>query len=128
MSTKIRKKTVAKKKIRFRRKRKIKARVFGNSARPRMVVFKSNRYFYAQIIDDEKSHTLLSISSRDKDMKGKAKLSVDGVKILGEKIAEKALKKDISKVVFDRGGYIYHGIIKEFADSVRKGGIKFWKI
>ena len=91
---------------------------------PRLSVFRSNKNIYAQIIDDEKGNTLASASSKSKDFdkfenKKKAALEV------GKKIAKKALKKGISLVKFDRGGYLYHGRIKSLADGAREAGLKF---
>ncbi len=103
-----------------RRHRKIRARLSGTAERPRLVVFRSNRYIYAQVINDDKSVTLLSADTMK--MKGKA---LENAKVLGQKIAELAKAKKISKVVFDRAGFVYTGKIKELADSARKAGLVF---
>ena len=96
------------------RKRRVRAKIFGTAARPRLSVFRSNKYLYAQIIDDEKGRTLAS-SSGPKN---------DGEKI-GEGIAKKASAKKVKKVIFDRNGFRYHGKVKSLADGARKGGLEF---
>lgn len=98
---------------RIQRRARIKKTVKGTSDRPRLVVFKSNRYFHAQIIDDTKGHTLLSVNKE-----------VDAQEA-GKKIAKIAQDAKIKAIVFDRAGYKYHGNVKKFADAVREGGIKF---
>jgi len=108
------------------RKRRVRKTVFGNTERPRMTVFKSNKYMYVQIIDDTNSKTLVAMSTQKMKSKGdnvnaNVKTSFD----LGEKIAEMALKKKIKSVVFDRSGYRYHGKVKSLADGARKGGLVF---
>ena len=112
-------------KKRLRRKARISYKVKGTAAKPRLAVFRSNAAIYAQIINDEKGTTLLAISSLDKDQKGKCKFNKDGVKVLGEVLAKKALDAKISQVVFDRAGYLYHGKVKAFADGAREGGLQF---
>jgi len=103
-----------------RRKARIRARVNGTAERPRLAIFKSHKYIYAQIIDDTKGHTLVSADSRN--LKGKP---VDQAKDLGAEIAKKAKTAKISKVVFDRGGFLYAGKIKMVADAAREGGLEF---
>lgn len=110
---------------RFRRKVRISFKVKGTPERPRLAVFKSNKAFYAQIVNDDAGSTLLSIASNDKASKGKFKYTKDGVKALGEALAKIAIEKKITKVVFDRAGNLYHGKIKSFADGAREGGLKF---
>ncbi len=109
--------------LRKKRKIRIRKKVFGTQQRPRLVVYKSNKYIYAQIIDDEKGHTLVSYSSLCMD--GEKKLNKETAKEVGIQIAKLALEKNISKVVFDRNGYIYHGRVKALADGAREGGLKF---
>jgi len=107
---------------RDRRRGKIRSRISGTSDRPRLSVFKSNRGLYIQLIDDSKASTLVSAHfSEIKDKKSKKDLGFE----LGKKLAEKALAKDIKVVVFDRGGYKYHGRVKALADGAREGGLKF---
>ncbi len=115
-------KTLQKKQANFERRRaRIRAKVNGTAVRPRLAIFKSHRYLYAQLIDDDKGHTLASSDSRA--MKG-AK-PVDRAKEVGVDIAKKAQAIKITKVVFDRGGYIYGGKIAMIADAARAGGLEF---
>lgn len=111
-------------KLRERRRRKIRAKIFGTKERPRLSVFRSNRYVYAQLINDQKGETLCSAS--DSDLPKATKLTKSEIaKKVGEALAKKALKKKIKKVVFDRGGYKYHGRIKSLAEGAREKGLKF---
>ena len=95
--------------------------------RPRLSVFRSNQHIYAQIIDDKARHTLVAASTVDKDLKGKlkAKSNVAAAEEVGKLVAERAVKAGIKKVVFDRGGYIYHGRVKALADAARNSGLSF---
>jgi len=108
------------------RRRKIQARVrktiSGSEAKPRLCVFRSNKEIYAQIIDDNAGHTIVSASSVKTDATG---TKVEQAKAVGETIAKAAIEKGISSVVFDRSGYIYHGRIKSLAEGAREGGLKF---
>jgi len=104
-----------------RRKSRVRAKIQGNNERPRLAVFKSHKYLYAQIIDDAKGHTLVASDSRT----AKGKTPVDRAREVGIDIAKKAKAAKISKVVFDRGGYIYTGKIKMVADAAREGGLEF---
>lgn len=110
---------------RLKRKKRISFKVRGSAARPRLAVFRSNTAIYGQLIDDDKGITLAAVSSLSKDLKGKVKNTKDGAQALGEAIAKKAKAQSIEAVVFDRGGYLYHGKIKAFADGARAGGLKF---
>lgn len=114
-------------KIRILRKQRMKGKIFGTEARPRLVIFKSLKHLYVQLIDDEKQHTLLSLSTLNKEYFGelKSKKNKEAARILGEKIAEKSLEKGIKQVVFDRNGYKYHGKLKIFADTARSKGLIF---
>ncbi|MFC2088461.1 50S ribosomal protein L18 [Calditrichota bacterium] len=109
-------------------KSKKKKKIFGSAEKPRLVVFKSLKYIYGQIIDDTNHKVLASISNVSKsaptDIK-KSKTKLDTSKLLGKALGELAVKNKIQKVVFDRNGYIYHGRIKAFADGAREGGLKF---
>lgn len=125
MAVKIRKHTDSKKVIRYKRKRRIRASVFGTVEKPRFSVFKSNSHLYAQLIDDDKGQTLLSVSTLEKDIRGKVKNTAGGAKELGKLVAERALQKKIERVVFDRSGYIYHGKVRAIADAAREAGLKF---
>jgi large subunit ribosomal protein L18 len=121
----IRKNTVerlAKKQSRIRKKIK------GSSERPRLVIFRSARHAYAQIIDDTTGKTLLSVSTLSKDLREdvkNAKTPIARYKLIGAAAAKKALEKNIKEVVFDRSGYLYHGRVKALADGAREGGLKF---
>ncbi|MDR0464141.1 MAG: 50S ribosomal protein L18 [Treponema sp.] len=109
---------------RLRRKVHIRKRISGTQERPRMTVTKSNRALSVQIIDDTKGHTLISASSLEKDLRG-IKATVAGAQQLGEIIGKRLLERNIKAVVFDRNGYLYHGIVKALADGSRKAGISF---
>lgn len=104
-----------------RRRKRVRAKISGTAERPRLSVFKSHKFMYAQLIDDEKGYTLASISS--KGLKGKT-MAERAAKV-GEGIARKAIAVKIKKVVFDRGGYLYAGKIKAVAEGARKGGLEF---
>jgi large subunit ribosomal protein L18 len=97
------------------------------SGRPRLSVFRSSKHIYAQVIDDAKGATLASASSLDKEMRASLKKGADkaAAAAVGKLVAERALKAGIKDVVFDRGGYMYHGRIKALADAAREGGLKF---
>lgn len=108
-------------KSRIHRKRRIRAKVSGTAKRPRLCIFKSLIKTEVQLIDDEKGKTLVAVNSKSL----KVKNDVEGAMELGKKIAEKALAKKISEIVFDRSGYKYHGKAKAIADGAREGGLKF---
>ena len=110
--------------MRVARHEKIRKTLKGTSATPRLCVFRSNKAIYAQIIDDESRTTLCSASSLDKDLKIKGN-NVEAAKVVGKSIAEKAKKAKITKVVFDRGGYLYHGRVAALADAARENGLEF---
>lgn len=105
------------------RQRRIRARVVGSAERPRLSVFRSNKHLFAQVIDDAKRITLVSLADADMP-KGKGK-GVEGAKEFGKALAKKAKEAKIGKVVFDRRGYAYHGIIKAVAEGAREGGLEF---
>ena len=110
-----------------RRKRikyRIRKKVSGTSARPRMTVFRSNQQIYVRIIDDVNGTTILSASSNEKDIADQKGNKSDKAKLVGKKIAEKATEKGIKEVVFDRNGYLYHGRVKSLADAARENGLK----
>ena len=107
------------------RHERIRKTVFGTSVIPRLCVFRSNAEIYAQIIDDETKTTLCSASSLDKDLKLKNGSNVEAAKVVGEALAKKATKAKITKVVFDRGGYLYHGRVKALAEAARENGLEF---
>ncbi len=112
---------------RTKRHRRIRKRVYGTNARPRLNVFRSLKHIYAQIIDDDNGRTIISASSQESDAQGKkaaaGKLSM--AKAVGILLAERAKEKGISSVSFDRGGYLYHGRVKALADGAREGGLQF---
>ncbi len=112
------------KKLRDKRRARIRAVVSGTKVRPRMSVFRSNKNVFVQLIDDEKGVTLVSYSTKHvKDGKGKPKADVSFM--VGEELAALAKEKKIKAVVFDRGGYRYHGRVKQIAEGARKGGLEF---
>ena len=109
-----------------RRKKRTRFRVVTNAAgRPRLSVFRSGRHIYAQIIDDRAQSTLAAASTNEKEGKAPKTWNIDAASTVGKKIAERAIAKGIKQVVFDRGGYIYHGRIKALADAAREGGLEF---
>ena len=110
---------------RQRRIKRVRKKVRGTAERPRLTVYRSNRYIYAQIIDDTRGVTLCAASSLDKEFNPKLGKNVDSAKKVGELIAKRALEKGIKKVVFDRRGYKYHGRIKALADAAREAGLDF---
>jgi large subunit ribosomal protein L18 len=107
--------------------RRVRKKVFGTPERPRLAVYKSLKHLHAQVIDDVNGVTLVSASTVEKEIKEKVKglKKSEAAKVLGKVIAERALEKGISKVVFDRGGFIYHGRVKAFAEGAREGGLQF---
>ncbi|KUJ95026.1 MAG: 50S ribosomal protein L18 [Desulfonauticus sp. 38_4375] len=107
---------------RLKRKVRIRKKIRGTSERPRLVIFRSNRYIYAQIIDDVTGKTLVAYSSL---VMGKKNVTKEIAKEVGQKVAELAKSKNIEQVVFDRNGYLYHGRVKALADGAREGGLKF---
>jgi len=112
---------------RERRHRRVRKKVFGTSERPRLNVFRSLRHIYAQVIDDTVGHTLVSASTLDKEVAGQcADLEkTESARIVGRVVAERALASGITRVVFDRGGYKYHGRVKALAEGAREAGLKF---
>lgn len=115
---------VDKNQVRQKRHLRVRNRVFGTAERPRLNVFRSLAHIYAQVIDDEKGITLAAASSMDKDFEGKGG-NIEAAKKVGLAIAKKALDKGIKTVVFDRGGYIYHGRVAALAEAAREGGLEF---
>jgi large subunit ribosomal protein L18 len=120
----------SKQKNRVRRHRRVRAKISGTEKRPRLCVFRSNKHIYASLIDDERNRNLLNANDteikktkteKDPKLSGKVAMAYK----VGELIAQKALKNKIDKVVFDRGGYKYHGRAKALAEGARKGGLKF---
>jgi large subunit ribosomal protein L18 len=124
MSTKANHKVQA----RLRRKKHIRKHVLGTAARPRLAVYRSLSHIYAQLIDDQQNHTLFAVSDLAPDIKSTLKKETTKTEksaLVGELIAKRALKKKIKRIVFDRGGFQYHGRIKALADAARKAGLEF---
>ena len=113
--------------VRVNKHRKLRNRLSGTAECPRLAVFRSNNHMYAQIIDDTVGNTLVSASTLQKDVKANLEKTnnVDAAAYLGTVIAKKAIEKGITSVVFDRGGFIYHGKIKALADAAREAGLNF---
>jgi len=116
-----------KNKIRMRKHVRVRKKIMGTSERPRLNIFRSLSNIYAQIIDDTSGNTLAAASTLDPALKGKIKSAgnKEAAKEVGRLVAEKALDKGVKKVVFDRGGYIYHGRVKELAEAAREAGLEF---
>lgn len=124
---------------RYKRHRRIRAKISGTSKIPRLCVFRSNLHIYAQLIDDEKGKVIITASDRELEVKPKKeriktekseeKKKLSGKEVIayavGKLVAEKAIKNKIEKIVFDKGGYAYHGRVKTLADGAREGGLKF---
>ena len=109
---------------RQRIKYRIRKRLSGTEARPRMTVFRSNKQIYVQLVDDISGATLASASSKEKEIASQKVNKIDQAKLVGKRIAEIAKEKGIETVVFDRNGYLYHGRVKNLADAARKSGLK----
>ena len=109
---------------RTRRHIRVRTKVSGTAERPRLCVYRSNSNIYVQIIDDVAGNTLVSASTLDKNIKTK-KSNKEAAREVGALIAKRAIEKNIKTVVFDRGGYLYHGIVKELAEAAREGGLEF---
>jgi len=113
---------------RQKRHRRVRSKVFGTGNRPRLGVFRSQKHIYAQLIDDTQGVTIAAVSSLDPELRGSEDVSgstTDGARRVGQLIAKRALAKGIEEVVFDRGGYIYHGRVAAVADAAREAGLRF---
>ena len=110
--------------IRRRIHKRIRSRVAGTPERPRLAVFRSVNHIYAQVIDDNVGNTLAAAGSTEKSLAGKGG-NIEGAKMIGQAVAERAKEKGITRVVFDRGGYLYHGRVKALADAARAAGLEF---
>ncbi|MFS8780609.1 50S ribosomal protein L18 [Synechococcus sp. R55.3] len=112
-----------------RRHRRIRRKVFGTAERPRLAVFRSHRHIYAQVIDDVAQHTLASASTLDRELREKFKetgtATQEAAALVGRSVAERALQMGISRVVFDRGGKLYHGRVQALAEAAREAGLQF---
>ena len=105
---------------------RIRKKISGTAEKPRIAVFRSNKQIYAQVVDDIKGITILSVSSREKEVAGQTGIKkTEQAKLVGKSLAEKCKEKGIENVVFDRSGYKYHGRVKSLADAAREGGLKF---
>jgi large subunit ribosomal protein L18 len=116
---------IQKKQIRSRIHRRIRRKLGGTAQRPRLAVFRSVAHIYAQVIDDTEGHTIVSASSLDKAAKTKQGGNVKAAQAIGKLVAQRAREKGIQSVVFDRGGYQYHGRVKALADAAREAGLEF---
>ena len=108
---------------RLRRHRRVRSKITGTANRPRLAVYRSNARIYAQVIDDASGHTLVSASSLDKDVAGSKR--AEQAALVGKLLAERAKGAGVQTVVFDRGGYLYHGRVKALADAAREAGLEF---
>ena len=102
---------------------RIRRKVKGSGERPRLAVYRSLNHIYAQVVDDERGQTIVSASTTEKDLRGSTGGNLDAARLIGKTIAERALAKGIESVVFDRGGYLYHGRIKALTDAAREAGL-----
>ncbi len=107
--------------------KRIRQKISGDMTRPRLCIYRSSKYIYAQIVDDTQGRTLVAASTAEKDVRGDSKQggNIEASKKVGKAIAERAKAKGIETVVFDRGGYLYHGRIKAVAEAARESGLKF---
>jgi len=114
-------------KLRIKKHQRLRNRFAGTAERPRLAVFRSNNHMYAQIIDDDAQNTLVSASTVEKEVRGQLEKTndIEAAKFIGELVAKRALEKGINEVVFDRGGFIYHGRVAAVADAAREAGLQF---
>ena len=117
--------TKQKQALRIRRHRRVRKHVTGTSERPRLAVFRSNKHISAQVIDDVSGRTLAAASSVEKDLKSTVGGNRDAAKKVGQLLGERAKAAGVSKVVFDRGGFLYHGRVAALADAAREAGLEF---
>lgn len=120
-------KTALKEVARLRRHKRVRRRIFGTPKRPRLCVSRTNNNIYAQVIDDAQARVLVSASTLDKEMKNKISSggNIKAAQMVGKLVAQRTLSKKISEVVFDRGGYLYHGRVEGLAEAAREEGLKF---
>lgn len=113
--------------LRLRRHRRVRKHVAGTAQRPRLAVFRSSRHIYAQIIDDDRGHTLAAASTLDSELRGGSvsTAGVEAARRVGEAVARRAVERGIRQVVFDRGGYLYHGRVAAVAEGARTAGLEF---
>ena len=115
---------INRKEERITRHKRVRTKISGTTECPRLAIFRSNSNIYAQIIDDTKGATIVAASTLDKEVKNK-KANKEAAKEVGTLIAKRAIEKNIKTVVYDRGGYIYHGVVKELAEAAREAGLEF---
>ena len=115
----------SKRELRIRRHARVRKKVSGTSERPRLSVFRSLKHIYAQIIDDSTHNTLVCASTLDSELRGKVGANTEAAKAVGQLVATRAIEKGLKSVVFDRGGYLYHGRVKALADAAREAGLEF---
>lgn len=120
-------KTAEERLARLRRHRRVRKKVFGTPEKPRLSIFRSTNHIYAQVIDDTNGVTLVSASTLDTELKSEITTggNIGAAEKVGELVAKRALEKNIDQVVFDRGGFLYHGRVKALADAAREAGLKF---
>ena len=111
--------------VRKKRHARVRTKLSGTEARPRLNVFRSNKHIYAQLIDDVNGVTLASASTLDKEINLDSSSNLDAAVKIGELVAKRAVEKGVSTVIFDRGGYLYHGRVKALADAARENGLEF---
>jgi large subunit ribosomal protein L18 len=123
----VKKLALSKNDARKKRHLRVRKKVSGTTEKPRLNVFRSLKHMYVQVIDDNTGATIVSASTADKTLKSEMKTggNIEAAKTVGEAIAKRAVEKGVKEVVFDRGGYIYHGRVKALADAARKGGLEF---
>ncbi|KAA9018667.1 50S ribosomal protein L18 [Niallia endozanthoxylica] len=111
--------------VRKKRHARVRSKLSGTAARPRLNVYRSNKHIYAQLIDDVNGVTLASASTLDKEVSVESASNIDAAVKIGELVAKRAVEKGIKSIVFDRGGYLYHGRVKALADAARENGLEF---
>lgn len=116
---------IDKNKVRMKRHARVRSRLAGTTERPRLNVYRSNKHIYAQVIDDVKGVTLAQASTQDKGLGLEATSNVEAAAKVGETVAKLAVEKGVKAVVFDRGGYLFHGRVKALADAARENGLEF---
>ena len=116
---------VSRAQVRQKKHRRMRNHISGTAQRPRLAVFRSDKHMYAQVIDDVAGNTLCAASTLDKDAQLEITNNIEAAQYVGKKIAEKALAKGIKEVVFDRGGFLYHGKVQALADAAREAGLVF---
>lgn len=116
-----------KKQARIKRKKRVRKKISGTKEKPRLTIFRTSKHIYAQIVDDIAGHTLAAASSMEKVIRDHEKFDnkVESASFVGERVGERAIKKGLKKIVFDRNGFLYHGRVKALSDGARKAGLDF---